>query len=199
MTFPLLTQRLVLRQFTDADVEPFCTYRNDPDVAAFQSWTGCSLLEARAFVDSQKLLTSAAPGQWFQLAVVFKETGRLIGDCGFRLDAEEPRQATIGVTFARQYQGRGFATEALSALLDYLFVGLKLHRVKADTDSQNIRCSRLLQRVGFRREGHLVQSLHFKGRWADEYLYAMLRDEWVQGHVVPLAAPASNPVQHLTA
>jgi len=180
MNLPLNTPRLVLRRFTDSDVEPFCVYRNDPQVAAFQNWTECSLTEARAFVDWQKLLTSAVPGQWFQIAVALKETSQLVGDCGFRLDAEEPGQATVGITFSTQYQGRGFATEALSALLDHLFIGLTLRRVRADTDAQNIRCSRLLQRVGFRREGHLVQSLRFKGRWADEYLYAILRDEWLQ-------------------
>ena len=59
--------------------------------------------------------------------------------------------------------------------MDYLFLDLKLHRVKADTDPQNIRASMLLQRLGFRREGHFVKSLSFKGRWADEYFYAMLR------------------------
>ena len=57
---------------------------------------------------------------------------------------------------------------------------LNLHRVTADTDPQNTRAWTLLERLGLRREAHLFQSLWFKGRWADEYLYAVLRAEWLR-------------------
>jgi RimJ/RimL family protein N-acetyltransferase len=80
---------------------------------------------------------------------------------------------------AQANQGQGFATEALTCLLDYLFQQKRLHRVVADTDSQNVPSWTLLERLGMRREGHLRQSLWFKGQWADEYLYAILAEEWL--------------------
>ena len=89
------------------------------------------------------------------------------------------RLVTVGITLVQPYQRQGFATEALSCLFDYLFTQRHLHRVVADTDPQNTPAWTLLEHLGMRREGHLLQSLWFKGRWADEYLYAMLREEWL--------------------
>ena len=175
---PLHTSRLVLRRFTDADVQPFQAYRNDPAVARYQSWEVCALAEATEFIRRHQSQEAGVPGQWFQIATALKTTSMLIGDCAFKVHTQDPRQATIGVTLARQNQGQGFATEALSCLLNALFEHLNLHRVVADTDVENTASWTLLERLGLRREAHLRQSLWFKGRWADEYLYAILSEEW---------------------
>ena len=70
---------------------------------------------------------------------------------------------------------------ALRSLLDYCFHDLRLHRVRAVTDCLNTASVRLLAGVGMRREGHFRQHVWFKGRWSDEYLYAVLRAEWRPG------------------
>lgn len=175
---PLDSARLVLRRFADGDALAFAAYRNDPEVARYQSWTGCSAAEAAAFVHEQHS-QELVPGEWLQIAVTLRQTDALIGDCALKIHESDPRQATIGFTFARQFQQRGFATEAVSCLLDYLFRRRRLHRVIADTDALNSPASRLMERIGMRREGHLRRSLWFKGGWADEYLYAILADEWL--------------------
>jgi len=180
---PLHTLRLTLRRFAEADVQPFLAYRNDPEVARYQSWESCDRAEATEFIRCQQSLEAGVPGQWLQIAIILKDTNTLIGDCALKVQAQDPRQATIGVTLARQNHGQGFAIEALSRLLDLVFGNLKLHRVVADTDVENAACWRLLERLGLKREGHLRQSLWFKGRWADEYLYAILREEWLQHSV----------------
>jgi RimJ/RimL family protein N-acetyltransferase len=176
---PLFTRRLVLRRFTMADVEAFLAYRNDPDVARYQSWEGCTRTEAERFIRDQQSQEPGEPGQWSQIAIALKEEGTLLGDCALRVHTPDVRQATIGFTLAQANQGQGFATEALTCLLDYLFQQKRLHRVVADTDSQNVPSWTLLERLGMRREGHLRQSLWFKGQWADEYLYAILAEEWL--------------------
>jgi RimJ/RimL family protein N-acetyltransferase len=162
------------------DVLPFLAYRNDPAVARYQSWESCNLVEATEFIRCHQSLEAGVPGQWLQIAIALKDTHALIGDCALKVQAQDPRQATIGVTLARQSQGQGFAIEALSCLLAVLFEGLKLHRVVADTDVENTAAWTLLERLGLKREGHLRQSLWFKGRWVDEYLYAILRHEWIK-------------------
>jgi RimJ/RimL family protein N-acetyltransferase len=120
-----------------------------------------------------------APGEWLQLAVELRETGELIGDLAFHTMKSDPRQAYLGYTFARAHWGHGYASEAVQRLLDHLFRDLGLHRVVAECDVLNEASWRLLERLRFRREAHLVENLSFKGRWSSEYHYAMLQKEWL--------------------
>jgi RimJ/RimL family protein N-acetyltransferase len=178
----LETPRLRLRRFVDADLPAFIAYRNDPAVAQFQSWEGITEPEAVAFVQEQKVVQPGAPGQGSQIAIELKESGRLIGDCAFKALEHDDRQAEIGFTLARAYQGRGYATEAVSSLLAYAFPAFELHRVVAIVDCRNAASVALLERLGMRREGHFLQNVWFKGAWGDEYLYAILKEEWLNSH-----------------
>jgi RimJ/RimL family protein N-acetyltransferase len=176
----LETTRLRLRHFTDTDLLAFMAYRNDPVVARYQSWEDISEKDARAFIQEQKEIQPGVPGQGFQIAIELKETGVLIGDCYFIINELDDRQAEIGFTLSRAYQGRGFATEAVSCFLNYSFLTFDLHRVIAITDCENAAATALLERLGMRREGHFLQNIWFKGKWGDEYLYAILKEEWLR-------------------
>jgi len=121
------------------------------------------------------------PGEWFQFAVALRATGRLIGYCAAMPDADDPRQCEIGFTLAPDYQGRGYATEAVRLLAGYLFTVRGKHRITACCDARNAASAALLERLGMRREGHLRQSTWAKGEWTDDLLYALLHDEWHPG------------------
>jgi RimJ/RimL family protein N-acetyltransferase len=175
----LETTRLRLRHFTDTDLLAFMAYRNDPEVARYQSWEGISEPEARAFIQEQKEVQPGVPGQGFQIAIELKETGVLIGDCYFTINELDDRQAEIGFTLLRAYQGHGFATEAVSCFLNYAFQTFDLHHIIAITDCENTASIALLERLEMRREGHFLQNIWFKGKWGDEYLYAILKEEWL--------------------
>jgi RimJ/RimL family protein N-acetyltransferase len=174
----LETPRLLLRPFESRDIQAFSDYRSDPEVARYQGWTApYSRAQAALFVAE---MMSAVPGQpehWYQLAVERKAAEGLIGDIAFRLSADA-RQSEVGFTLARAHQGQGYAAEAVGRLVDYLFADLNLHRVFANCDPQNAASIRLLERLGFRREGLFVDSLWYKGTWASELWYALLRREW---------------------
>lgn len=172
------TGRLILRHFRDEDLATFYAYRNDPEVARYQSWERISEREARFFIEEMQEAQPGTPGEWFQFAIELKEGAALIGDCALKISAEPPYQGEIGYTLAREHQGRGLASEAIRALLDYSFSELQLHRVVASADCENTRSLALMERVGMRREGHFLQSMWFKGRWSDDCMYAILRDEW---------------------
>ena len=176
---PLVAPRLVLRRFSSADLKAFLAYRNDHEVARWQGWSCISPGEAEEFVSKQRVQEIAQPGQWLQITIALRKTGQSIGDCALRIHTGDPRQATIGITLSRTFQGQGLATEALSTLLDFVFLQGKLHRVQADTDPDNIPAWKLLERLRMRREAHCRQSLWFKGRWADEFVYAIIRHEWL--------------------
>jgi RimJ/RimL family protein N-acetyltransferase len=176
---PIETARLRLRRFDDADLAPFMAYRNDPDVARYQSWDGITEAEAVAFVREQQTAPVDAPGEGLQIAIERKDNGRMIGDCFFKVMEDGPRQAEIGYTLARDAQGQGFATEAVAALLTWAFPTFDLHRVIAVVDVENAASVALLERLSMRREAHFRQNIWFKGAWGDEYVYAILRDEWL--------------------
>ena len=98
------------------------------------------------------------PGEWYQVAIERKEDGALLGDCAFSVLAEDNHQAEIGFTLARQYQGKGYATEAVGRLLEHLFDDLGLHRVRAVCDVEIQPSARLMERLGMRREGWMLEA-----------------------------------------
>jgi aminoglycoside 6'-N-acetyltransferase len=176
---PLRTDRLTLRRFTDADAEAFAAYRSDAGIARYQGWEApYPLADAQAFARQMAAAAPDLPGEWFQLAVELD--GALIGDCAFAPWASEPRTAEIGFTIAPAQQRRGYAREAVTGLLGYLFGTLGKHRVTASCDVRNAASARVLEAVGMRREGHLVEAVWAKGEWTDDLVYAVLRREWPQ-------------------
>ena len=155
------------------------SYRNDPLVAKYQSWSlPYSNEKAQAFIDEMKDIHAPKQGQWLQLAIELKETGKLIGDVAFCIKEDDIRQAVIGFTIASNYWKLGFATEALTSLLGYLFEDINLHRIVADCDTENIGSWKTLEKLGFRREAHFVESLLIDGKYTSEYHYGLLQREW---------------------
>lgn len=170
------TARLVLRRFTPADAPALASYRSDPEVSRYQSWESpVPMEEAKRLVGTFSAGNPRDPG-WFQYAVERRDVPGLIGDIGVCL-GEDGRQAQLGFTFAPAFQGRGYATEAVARTVEHLLVEEELHRVWATCDGRNVRSANLLGRVGFRREGHLVQSTWFKGEWTDDVLFGLLASE----------------------
>ena len=181
MSLILETKRLKMRAFQDKDIQDFADYRSDPEVAKYQDWDApYSVEKAAQFVAENKVICPGTPGEWHQIAIELKAEGDLIGDCVFHILAEDAQQAEIGFTLSRRYQGHGYATEAVTKLVDYIFCELKLHRIRAICDVDNLASSKLLERIGMRREAHFIENIWFKGRWGSEYLYAILRSEWTK-------------------
>jgi aminoglycoside 6'-N-acetyltransferase len=175
----LVTERLTIRRFRREDAAAFAAYRSDPDVARYQGWaTPFTLDQARRFIADLSGTHPDTRGAWFQFAVTESVSGALLGDVAAGTDGDDPRLAVVGFTFARAHQRRGYATEALSAMLDHLFRGRRKHRVSATCDTRNAGSVALLERVGMRREAHHLQNAWWQGEWTDEYVYAVLADEW---------------------
>jgi putative acetyltransferase len=164
------TARLALTPLTLEDAPRLFAYRSDPRVRRFQ------LFEPRSLDDACLFITGCEESGWCQLGIRVDGGSVLAGDVGFRLSGDPP-QAEIGVTLAPQYQGRGLATEAVDALLDHLFTELGIHRVFASVDPGNTASIALFVRLGFSQEAHFLQSIWFKGAWADDVVFALLKHE----------------------
>jgi RimJ/RimL family protein N-acetyltransferase len=179
MTLHLETPRLILRPFRDSDLEPFLAYRNDSEVARYQSWDVPYPCESGIqFIELMKYANPNNRGEWFQAAVELKSTQEMIGDVAFCTTVTDERQALIGYSVARPHWRHGYAFEAIGCLLGYLFDERGLHRVIAECDVDNVASWKLLEKFGFRREAYLVENIYFKGRYGSEYHYAMLVREW---------------------
>src|SRR4051812_44270953 len=92
---PLHSPRLVLRRLAADDLEPFLDYRNDPNVARYQSWEGIARAEAIEFIARHGSSNPTRPGEWLQIAIALRPTGLLIGDCGLKVEADDVQQATF--------------------------------------------------------------------------------------------------------
>ena len=175
----LASQRITIRRFHADDAAAFAAYRSDPDVARYQAWEVPYPLEkARRFIESLEGAAPGATGTWFQFAVALTSTGLLIGDCGLCPTRRDPSRAELGFTFARAYQGKGYASEAVRCLLEYAFTSLALQRVFAISQTQNDAARRLLERLGFRGHGHFVEDATVKGDTDGELIFERLQKDW---------------------
>ncbi|MCX6082359.1 MAG: GNAT family N-acetyltransferase [Chloroflexi bacterium] len=183
----LETPRLILRPFRDSDIGSFLAYRNDPNVYRYQGWkTPFLRADALEFIDKMKSVAPGTPGEWYQLAIECRDATdsgaeSMIGDVAFHITRSNPRMAYIGYSLAQSAWKHGYASEAVRKLLDYMFRVQDLHRVVADCDVDNLASINLLERLGFRREAHYIESFWMSntGTWGSEYLFALLQREWI--------------------
>ena len=112
------------------------------------------------------------------MAVCKKETDKMIGDIGLHFFEENLMEAEIGYTISPDFQGKGYGLEAVREILNYLFGKLCKHRVFASVDPDNNPSIALLEKIGMRKEAHFRKNLFIDGNWIDEFIYALLDDEW---------------------
>jgi RimJ/RimL family protein N-acetyltransferase len=177
--YPIKTDRLILRLYTPGDLDDVYDIQSRPDVTRYLYWGPRNREQAQASlgmkIECNRLRDE---GDNLTLAVVLPETGRVIGDVMLIWVSREHRQGEIGYVFHPDHGGRGYATEAAEVMLRLGFEGLGLHRVIGRLDGRNTASARVLERLGMRREAHLVHNEIVKGEWTDEMVYAMLEDEW---------------------
>jgi len=178
MSGDVVTERLVLRDLRPDDAEAMFAYRSDPEIMRYQGWDPQSLADVRGFIADNAGYEAFAPGSWRQFAIARRSDGAMLGDCGVHVPADKPEQAEFGITVAPAFQGRGYASEALRALLRLVFDTLGKHRAFASVDPRNAPSIALFERAGFRKEAHHVESLWLTGEWVDDVILAMLRREW---------------------
>jgi RimJ/RimL family protein N-acetyltransferase len=176
---PIRTERLLLRLYTADDLDDVHDIQRRPDVVRYLYWGTRDRDQARDSL-RKKIASSVlrAEGDDLTLAVVLPETGKVIGDVLLVWVSGEHRQGEIGYIFHPGHGGRGYATEAAAVMLRLGFEGLGLHRIVGRLDGRNTASARVLERLGMRREAHLVENEMVKGEWTDEIVYAMLEDEW---------------------
>jgi RimJ/RimL family protein N-acetyltransferase len=163
------------------DLQSFHAYRSDDEVVKYQGFDTMSMDEAADFILNQTDNLFGKPGEWSQHAIELTSERKLIGDCALRLQKEEPRFAEIGITIAPDEQQKGYGKEVLLALMSFLFKEMEVLRIVEILDAENTASQKLLESTGFRKEGHFIRNIFFKGNWGSEFQYALLKSEWQCG------------------
>jgi RimJ/RimL family protein N-acetyltransferase len=176
--FQITTASLCIRNLAPKDLIDFYVYRSDPRVTKYQGFDVMSKQEAEQFINEQKDKVFGQPGEWVQYGIENKSARKIIGDCAIKLHVPNGDSAEIGITISHLEQQKGYAKEALSALMGFLFDTCNVHRIVEIVDTENIASINLLTSAGFRQAGHFIENIFFKGNWGSEFQYAMLRSEW---------------------
>jgi len=172
----LETERLILREYTQGDMNDVHIYASDPAVAKHMIWGPNTPEETAGFIDMVLGMRLQVPRRNFELALVLKENNQMIGGAGLQIS--EPKQGEVGYCLSKHYWKQGYASEAAAALLEFGFEELGLHRIYATCRPGNIGSARVMQKIGMAYEGHLREHMWHKGRWNDSYLYAILEQEY---------------------
>jgi RimJ/RimL family protein N-acetyltransferase len=176
LTLPLRTRRLLLRDFTTADLPAMRAYAGDAQVLEHVLYEARDAVQLRRHLDRVLASQSHRPRRAWELAIVVQRTGRVIGTCDLAVAGR--READLGYMLARRHWGHGYATEAASALVDHAFAQLAVERVCALVDVGNERSRRVLEKAGLHWEALLRRHAHAKGRWWDCHRYGLSRAEW---------------------
>lgn len=178
MFTPIRTARLLIRAMIPDDAPGLAARRSDPEVARYQNWTTPYPLE-RAEAMVAALLAEDGPlnDEWWMGSVCEANSGEVLGDLVLHLE-HEGRTAEIGYTFFRSHWGKGFAVEALEALIAYLFEELDVTRVFGMLHPDNPASAMVMERCGLLFEGHTKSSFWLDGEVSDDWIYGMTRPDW---------------------
>ena len=117
--------------------------------------------------------------------IIEKKDGSKIGFIGhFYVLHVAGKQLEIGYSLVPSERGKGYGTEATQLMVDYLFLSKDTMRIQAQTDPRNVASHKVLEKVGFKKEGTLRKSFFMRGEWRDAYIYSILREEWKEPKIL---------------
>lgn len=173
----IATARTLLRRLTADDVPAIFEMYSHPEVTRY--WSAAPYTEmAQAEKRVAEALDHYAKDTAYPLAVVRIEDDRVIGNCTLWNFHRQNRRAEVGYALARPYWGQGYNHEAMTALIDFAFGEMQLHRLEADIDPRNVPSAKTLERLGFRKEGLLRERWIVEGEVSDSAVYGLLASEW---------------------
>ena len=180
---PIESERLLVRLVSESDLPALFDVNSNEEVTALLPYaTWKSMADGQAWLERMKGMQ--ATGLALQFVVVLKSTGLAIGTCLLFRFEETSARAELGYVLGRGFWGQGLMREALEALIGCAFGTIGLRRLEAEVDTRNQSSARLLQRLGFTKEGLLRQRWVAKGEAKDVEMFGLLRSDWAsrEGH-----------------
>ena len=166
----ITTQRLHIRKFEIQDWQAVVNYMSDQTVMHYMPEGVLTAQQVQKFISDNR-------DEAKHFAIVLREQSQVIGHLVFHPYFGE-HTYEIGWVLNPAYYRKGYASEAAQALLDYGFTKMKLHRIIATCQPENIASYRVMEKIGMRREGFFKKCIPYGDDWWDEYYYAILQEEW---------------------
>ncbi|WP_419885801.1 GNAT family N-acetyltransferase [Paenibacillus sp. B-A-8] len=173
LTTELHTERLHLRKMKVSDSPSLFKVWSDPEVTKFMN-VDCFTDESQVKEMIQLLDEFSRDNKAIRFSVIEKESNEIIGSCGYNFLDFENEKAEIGYDIARAFWGSGYASEAISALLECAFSTLKLNRIEAKVEPENVNSIKVLQKLNFMFEGTLRRYEKVNGKFIDLNMYSKL-------------------------
>jgi RimJ/RimL family protein N-acetyltransferase len=172
------TSRLLIREFEPSDVDPVFRYTAEQQGIFFHENPTLTQSDVEDWLNELLRLAQEPERMRHQFAVDLRESGTLIGTARVHVDVPDDHQGSVGYAFWHDHWGKGIATEAATAMLDFGFDQLGLHRIEATIDPDNAASVRIAEKLGMRLEGHMKERFSTPDGWRDSLLYATTEDEW---------------------
>ncbi|GAB5398902.1 MAG: GNAT family protein [Aureisphaera sp.] len=174
----LQTQRLILTPVSENDIPEILEMNSFEEVARYNTIGIPKSEEEMTRILAKALDASKENAGVLGWTIRLKETKGFLGELGMTLSIPKYNKAEIFYKLHPDYWGKGYATEAVMALLKWGFEDRKLHRIEAGVATGNQASITLLERVGMQREGLCRKILPIRGEWQDNYMYAILEEDW---------------------
>jgi RimJ/RimL family protein N-acetyltransferase len=176
---PIETERLLLRPYTEADYEALYAIVSRDDVTRWLPWPARTPEQTRRSLGMKIAATTiAADGDTFTPAIEVRATGEMAGDVMLFGRSHEHRSGELGYMLHPDHHGKGYMTEACRAMLGLGFTCFGMRRIYARLEPRNPASARVCERLGMRKEAHLVENEWLRGEWQSEAIYALLAREW---------------------
>jgi len=173
----LYTPRLVLRAFCASDFEAVWKYESNPETHRYEKGVPPADAVREMLRDSERW-EQENPRTHYRFAVTICPDLRATGRISLSLLNSDIREWEIGWTIHYAHWGKGYATEAARAVVNFAFKDLNAHRVTAFCHAQNTASTRVMEKIGMGREGRLRQVRWWNEGWADEFVYAIVESDW---------------------
>jgi ribosomal-protein-alanine N-acetyltransferase len=161
-----------LRIVEKEDLSLLHEWDNNPDRGEFEQ------LREESKTDLERLYDNLKDSQWF---FIEKKDGTKIGNIVHVLSTGE---VEVGYFVVPNERKKGYATEAIMIMVDYLFLSKDLERIQAKADPENIASCKALEKAGFKREGVLRKTFFARGKWKDDCMFSILREEWKEPKIL---------------
>jgi RimJ/RimL family protein N-acetyltransferase len=195
---PIAAGRLLLQSFRAGDAAGLQERRNHPDVARYGSHDLPFTMEQAAdLVDGLLAMDGPEDGKWWMLVITEAATGVTLGDLAIHM-TWGCRTAEIGYTLHPDHWRRGYATEAVGALVRFLFEDLGVTRIEGMMHPENRASAMVLERTGFLFEGRTRSSYWVRDEVSDDLLYGLTRPDWEAWQDRPRDPPAAVRLVEVT-
>ena len=164
-----------LRTMEKEDLTLFAEWMNAPEF-----YGEYNPLRQLSKTEVEKMLETSVELKPF---IVEKKDGSKIGFVA-RLKELWGGQMEIGYVLVPTERGKGYCSEAVKIMVDYLFLSMDIVRIQAHTDVRNTASQKVLEKAGFKKEGTIRKGYFARGAWTDWFLYSILREEWKEPKIL---------------